>query len=142
MTWIGPRVTMSMGEDHWLLRLLGRKKKDGIPTNAILLQLLIVNLLLLTRSFAEVVRYTQFSLLLCSLLAVLGVIVLRFTRPKLTRPYSVWLYPLPPVLFSVITVWMMFYLLRFHTAESLASLGTALLGLLLYFCAGKRVDHS
>src|ERR1700719_3068849 len=22
MTWIGPRVTMSMGEDHWLLRLL------------------------------------------------------------------------------------------------------------------------
>ena len=25
MTWIGPRVSMSMGEDHWLLRLLGRK---------------------------------------------------------------------------------------------------------------------
>ena len=25
MTWIGPRVTMSMGEDHWLLRLLGKK---------------------------------------------------------------------------------------------------------------------
>src|SRR5215813_5612293 len=23
MTWIGPRVTMSMGEDHWLLRWLG-----------------------------------------------------------------------------------------------------------------------
>jgi basic amino acid/polyamine antiporter, APA family len=142
MTWIGPRVTMSMGEDHWLLRLLGRKNKNGIPTNAILLQLLMVNLFLLTRSFEEVVRYTQFSLLLCSLLAVLGVMVLRFTRPELRRPYRVWLYPLPPVLFSVITVWMMFYLLRSHTVESLAGLATALLGLLLYFCAGKRVDHS
>ena len=31
MTWIGPRVTMSMGEDHWLLRWLGGKNKHGIP---------------------------------------------------------------------------------------------------------------
>jgi basic amino acid/polyamine antiporter, APA family len=142
MTWIGPRVTMSMGEDHWLLRLLGRKNRHGIPRNAIILQLLIVNLLLLTRSFEDVVRYTQFSLLLCSLLAVLGVIVVRFTRPNMPRPYRVWLYPLPPLLFSMITVWMMFYLLRWHTTESLAGLGTALLGLLLYFCAGKRLHRS
>src|SRR5207249_2376220 len=47
MTWIGPRVTMSMGEDHWLLRLLGRKNGQGVPTNAIVFQLLIVNLFLL-----------------------------------------------------------------------------------------------
>src|SRR4030095_4442777 len=100
MTWIGPRVMMSMGEDHWLLRLLGPETRHGIPTNAIILQLFVVNLLLLTRSFEDVVRYTQFSLLLCSLLAVLGVIVLRFTHPKLTRPYRVWGYPLPPILFS------------------------------------------
>jgi basic amino acid/polyamine antiporter, APA family len=142
MTWIGPRVTMSMGEDHWLLRLLGRKNRHGIPTNAIVLQLLIVNLLLFTRSFEDVVTYTQFSLLICSLLAVFGVIVLRLTRPKMTRPYRVWLYPLPPVLFSIITMWMMFYLLRWHTAESLAGLGTALLGVVLYFCARKLPSRS
>jgi basic amino acid/polyamine antiporter, APA family len=76
------------------------------------------------------------------LLTVLGVMVLRFRRPGLTRPYRIWLYPIPPVLFSLITIWMMFYLLRSHTAESLAGLGTALLGLLLYFCAGKRLDRS
>jgi len=142
MTWIGPRVTMSMGEDHWLLRLLGRKNRHGIPSNAIALQLIIVNLLLLTRRFEDVVRYTQFSLLICSLLAVLGVIVLRFTHPEIKRPYRVWLYPLPPVVFSIITIWMMFYLLRWHTAESLAGLGTALLGLLIYFCARRRPSHS
>ena len=142
MTWIGPRVTMSMGEDHWLLRLLGRKNKHGVPTNAIVLQLLIVNLLLLTQSFADVVRYTQFSLLICSLLAVIGVIVLRFTHPKITRPYRVWVYPLPPIVFSVITIWMMIYLLRSHAVESLAGVATTLLGLLLYFCAAKRPSRS
>src|SRR5437016_12573640 len=31
MTWIGPRVTMSMGEDHWLLRLLGQKNSQRVP---------------------------------------------------------------------------------------------------------------
>jgi len=138
MTWIGPRVSMSMGEDHWLLRLLGRKNPHGIPTNAIVLQLFIVNLLLLTRSFESVVQYTQFSLLLCSLFAVLGVMVLRATRPEIARPYRVWAYPLPPIIFAVITLWMMFYLLRSKTIESLAGLATALAGLLLYFCARRR----
>jgi APA family basic amino acid/polyamine antiporter len=142
MTWIGPRVTMSMGEDHWLLRLMGRKNFHGIPTNAIVLQLLIVNLLLLTRSFESVVQYTQFSLLLCSLFTVLGVIVLRVTRPELARPYRVWAYPLPPIVFATITIWMMFYLLRWKTTESLAGLATALVGLLLYFCTLKRPGRS
>jgi APA family basic amino acid/polyamine antiporter len=138
MTWIGSRVSMSMGEDHWLLRILGRKNPHGIPTNAIVLQLLIVNLLLLTRSFESVVQYTQFSLLLCSLFTVVGVIVLRTTRPEIARPYRVWAYPLPPIIFAVITLWMMSYLLLWKTTESLAGLATALVGLLLYFCASKR----
>jgi basic amino acid/polyamine antiporter, APA family len=138
MTWIGPRVSMSMGEDHWLLRMLGRKNPHGIPTNAIVLQLIIVNVLLLTRSFESVVQYTQFSLLLCSLFTVLGVMVLRATRPELARPYRVWAYPMPPIIFVVITLWMMFYLLRWKTIESLAGLATALVGLLLYFCTRKR----
>ena len=139
MTWIGPRVTMSMGEDHWLLRFLGRKNVYGVPANAVIVQLLIVNLLLLTRSFELVVVYIQFALLLCSLLTVLGVFVLRATRPNISRPYRVWLYPVPPIIFAGITIWMMIYLLQSKTTESIAGLATALAGLLLYFCAGKRV---
>jgi len=137
MTWVGPRVTMSMGEDHWLLRTVSRKNPHGIPTNAIVLQLLVVNVLLLTRSFESVMQYAQFSLLLCSLFTVVGVMVLRVTHPEITRPYRVWAYPLPPIIFSVITVWMMFYLLRAKPIESVAGLATATIGVLLYFCARK-----
>ena len=141
MTWIGPRVSMSMGEDHWWLRLLARKNLHGIPTTAIVLQLLIVNVLLFTRSFESVVQYTQFSLLLCSLFTVLGVMVLRASRPEIARPYRVWAYPMPPIIFAVITLWMMFYLLRWKTIESLAGLATALVGLLLYFCTRKDAQR-
>jgi len=140
MTWIGPRVTMSMGEDHWLLRFLGRKNVYGVPANAVIVQLLIVNVLLLTRSFELVVVYIQFALLLCSLLTVLGVIVLRVTRPNISRPYRVWFYPVPPIIFAIITIWMMIYLLRSKTTESIAGLVTAMVGFLLYYCTGKRVS--
>src|SRR5437868_9055152 len=140
MTWIGPRVTMSMGEDHWLLQFLGRKNAEGVPANAVLVQLLIVNLLLLTRSFELVIVYIQFALLLCSLLTVVGVIVLRISRPNISRPYRVWLYPVPPIIFAAITIWMMIYLLRSKTTESVAGLATAIAGLFLYFCAGRRVS--
>jgi basic amino acid/polyamine antiporter, APA family len=142
MTWIGPRVTMSMGEDHWLLRFLGRKNRHGVPVYSILLQLLIVSLLLLTGRFELVVVYIGFSLLLCSLLTVVGVIVLRWTRPDIARPYRVWAYPLPPLVFAAITIWMMIYLLRSRSTESLPGLATMLVGFLLYFLAGKKVRHS
>jgi APA family basic amino acid/polyamine antiporter len=140
MTWIGPRVTMSMGEDHWLLRFLGRKNTYGVPANAVIVQLLIVSVLLLTGSFELVVVYIQFALLLCSLLTVAGVFVLRATHPNISRPYRVWLYPMPPLIFAIITIWMMVYLLRSKTTEAIAGLVTALVGFLLYFCAGKRVS--
>jgi APA family basic amino acid/polyamine antiporter len=138
MAWIGPRVTMAMGEDHRVLRFLGKKNREGVPRNAILVQWVAVNLLLLTRSFELVVIYIQFSLLLCSLFTVLGVIVLRYTRPELARPYRVWAYPAPPLIFAGVTIWMMIYLLRSHPTESLSGLGTVLAGLMLYFFTGKQ----
>src|SRR5438552_136784 len=82
------------------------------------------------------------SLLLCSLLTVLGVTVLRLTHPEIPRPYRVWAYPLPPLVFAAITIWMMAYLLRSRPAESLSGLATMLVGFALYFFAEKRVRQS
>ena len=138
MTWIGPRVTMAIGEDHRVLGVLARKNRSGIPVYAVLVQLLIVNLLLLTRSFELVVVYIQFSLLLCSLLAVVGVIVLRTTQPQLSRPYKVWLYPLPPLIFAVITIWMMIYLTMSHPTQALGGVATMVAGLFLYFFVQRQ----
>ena len=137
MTWLGPRVTMSMGEDHWVVRFLGRKNRHGVPTNAALVQLALVNLFFL-KDFQRVVIYIQFNLLLCSLLTVLGVIVLRWTQPEIARPYRVWLYPLPPLIFAIITIWMMIYLLQSNPVESLSAVATLIAGFALYYFVEKR----
>jgi APA family basic amino acid/polyamine antiporter len=60
----------------------------------------------------------------------------------LPRPYRVWAYPLPPLVFATVTIWMMIYLLRSRTTESLAGLATMVVGLALYFCAGKPLRRS
>jgi basic amino acid/polyamine antiporter, APA family len=79
-----------------------------------------------------VVKFVQFALTFCSFLAVLGVIVLRFTRPDLPRPYRVWAYPLPPLLFLAMSLFMMIYLLREQLREALVGLAIMLVGLVIY----------
>ncbi len=137
MTWIGPRVTMAMGEDLPLLKVFSRKTSNGVPAVAIATQLAIVNVLLFTQSFEAVLEFVQFSLTFCSFLTVLGVIVLRITRPDLPRPYRTWGYPVTPLIFLAITLFTMYYLLTERPMESLAGLATMFAGLVLYFISQK-----
>jgi APA family basic amino acid/polyamine antiporter len=132
MVWIGPRVTMVIGEDLPGLRVFARTTSAGVPAPAILLQLAVVTLLLFTQSFEAVVDYIQFSLTVCTFLAVLGVIVLRWTQPELKRPYRVWAYPLTPVAFLLVTGFMMYYLITQRPLQSLAGALTMLAGLLVF----------
>jgi basic amino acid/polyamine antiporter, APA family len=132
MVWIGPRVTMVIGEDFSALRFFSRTTKNGVPAVAILFQLAVVTLLLFTQSFEAVINYIQFSLTFCTFLAVLGVIVLRRTQPNLPRPYRVWAYPLTPLVFLAVTGFMMFYLLTQRPMQSLASVLTMLAGLAVF----------
>ena len=132
MIWIGPRVTMVIGEDIPALRFFARTTNAGVPATAILFQLAVVTLLLFTQSFEAIIDYIQFSLTFCTFLAVLGVIVLRYTQPELKRPYRVWAYPLTPIIFLLVTGFMMFYLLSERPLQSAASVLTMLVGLVVF----------
>ena len=133
MSWIGSRVTKSMADDFSKLALLGRVNQHGTPSIAMIVQALWVTVLILTGSFEAVLVYTQFVLLLSSFLAVLGLIVLRFRQPDLPRPYRVWGYPVTPLIFLIVTLFMMLYTIQQRIVESLLGLVTALLGLGIYY---------
>ena len=132
MTWVGPRVTMTMGQDIRLLAPLARCDSRGTPRRALALQTLIVVALLLTSTFEHVLTYVQFSLQLCSFLTVLGMMILRRTQPDLPRPVRCWGYPITPLIFLGISLWMLVYLLRERTMESLAGLATLAAGLIVF----------
>jgi APA family basic amino acid/polyamine antiporter len=140
MMWIGPRVMMTMGEDLPALGVFARKSAQGAPAYAILFQLAVANLMLFTRSFEAVLDFIQFALLFCSFFTVLGVIKLRITQPDLPRPYRAWGYPVTPVVFLLVTIFMMYYLLTERPLQS--ALGTLIMvsGLLIYAIFRNRAE--
>jgi APA family basic amino acid/polyamine antiporter len=141
MMWIGPRITAAMGEDLRVLNFLSRRNAHGVPVSAILAQYAIVMALLLTATFESAVNLVQFSLTLCSALTVFGLFVLRWRRPELPRPYRAWGYPITPIIFLVISIWMLANMLADSSTReySLRGLAIMALGLIVYFLSPKTM---
>ncbi len=138
MMWIGPRVMMTMGEDIPIFAIFARKSDQGAPVYAILFQLAVASLMLFTRSFEAVLDFIQFALLFCSFFTVLGVIKLRITHPDLPRPYRAWGYPLTPVVFLLVTLFMMYYLVTGRPLQAFLGILIMISGLLIYVVFRKR----
>jgi len=140
MMWIGPRVTMTIGEDIPAFRVFSRRSASGAPAYAILFQLAVATLMLFTQSFELVLDFIQFALLFCSFFTVLGVIKLRITRPDLPRPYRAWGYPATPVVFLLVTGFMMYYLLTERPLQTFLGMLIMISGLAIYAIFHKRAE--
>ena len=128
----GPRVTRVIGEDFYLFRKLGRLTDKEIPAAAIVAQGLLSIIYILTSTFEQVIVFIGFTLNVFTFLTVLGVIVLRIKRPDLPRPYKTLGYPVVPVLFLLISVWILGYGLIYRPKESLFGLAITLSGFVVY----------
>jgi APA family basic amino acid/polyamine antiporter len=59
--------------------------------------------------------------------------VLRHTRPELPRPYRTWGYPVTPLIFLSVTIFVMIHLLIERPKQSLWCVATMLAGLGIYW---------
>ena len=132
MVLAGSRVTEAVARDLASVSGLGARSAAGTPRNAIVLQVVVTLLLLLTNSVEKVMTYAGFTLNLASLAAVVGVWVLRRREPGLARPYRTWGYPLTPLFFVVASLWTLGFVLAERPAASLAGLATLALGAAIY----------
>lgn len=149
MVYVGPRVGVTMGEDHRFFRFLTHRNAKDCPSWAIWAQWGVSALLILTGSFRVVTQYTGIIISLFALLTVVGVFVHRHRYPHVERPYRTHLYPWPPILFGVVFVWSIVYLIfddfqqvfvsHQQTAPwtTVMSFGTLLLGALIWWAEGK-----
>ncbi len=138
MTWAGPRVALVMGEDYPALGFLARRSRHGVPWVAVLWQGTISVLLLVTSTFAAVVTYTEFVLILSSFLTVAGVIVLRRRTPRPDWPYRTWGYPVTPLIFLAMSLFIMVFVLAERPVECLWGLATVAVGAVLWLGIARR----
>ncbi len=108
----GARTNYALGAEFRLFRFLGKWNEGaGTPVNALIAQGIISLLLVMLGSitmkgFATMVEYTAPIFWLFFFLATLSIIVLRRKEPQTKRPFVVPGYPVTPLLFCVICIYM------------------------------------
>jgi APA family basic amino acid/polyamine antiporter len=128
----GPRVLQVIGQDFPAFRLLARTNRHGLPVPAVLFQSGLTLLFIATASFETILVSAGFTLGLNTFFAVLGVLVLRWRRPDLPRPYRAALYPLTPLIFLGFTGWTLMHILLERPLEGLLGLSIVGSGVLFY----------
>ncbi len=140
----GPRVTQVIGEDMPILGFLSKKSSGGAPAIAITLQSAIALILIFTASFQSVLTYLGFTLTCFTSLTVIGLYVLRYTQPKLERPFRTKGYPITPFIFLALSLFTLYKVMEWKPTESLYGLLTIAAGLVAYFIGNyfsKQKNH-
>ena len=138
MTIAGPRVLEAMGDDYPKLKTFAITNRYDMPYLAILTQAAWAIFLVMVSSFKEIIQYISVSLSIFSMATVIGIFFLRKKYPTAERPFKVPLYPLPPIIFTVCTCWMIYYVTKNDPWIILYSFGSMIPGLIIYFAVSKK----
>ena len=145
----GPRVLQVIGEDFRVFKALSKTNSDGVPVIAILALSIITLTFIWSASFESILKFAGFTLGLNTFFAVAGVFVLRRRLSVDQLPFRMPFYPLPPLVFLLLTGWTMVHLLRQPVADGKIGegwMGVILVGLggviyLVSKAAGKLLEN-
>jgi amino acid transporter len=129
-----PRVFFAMARDGIFFKpLASLHPKTLTPNVSIIATAAWASVLCLSGTFEQLASYVIFGQWIFFGLTVAAVIVLRFKRPDLARPYRTWGYPVTPVLFILAALFIAFNTLANQPLNALAGLGIIVLGIPTYF---------
>jgi basic amino acid/polyamine antiporter, APA family len=127
------RVPYAAARDGLFFARFGRlSAQSRVPVTSLVLLAVWGALLAASGTFDQLTNMAVMSYALFWIPVALSVIVLRRKLPLAARPYRVPLYPLVPLLFALVMVWIVVSALRAATKESVATLLLIALGLPLY----------
>lgn len=130
----GSRVPYAMAADGRFFRAVARVNPvHRVPSVSILLLSAWAALLVLSGRYDQLYTYVIFASSILYAMATAAVIVLRFKRPDMPRPYRTLGYPFVPIAFVLAITSLIISTLVAAPRESLMGLGLIALGLPFYF---------
>ena len=139
----GSRVYYAMARDGLFFRSVGRlHPRFKTPHLSLMVQAFWASVLCLSGSYGQLLDYTIFAVLLFYVLTLVGLFVLRRTRPDAPRPYRALGYPLLPAIYIVMAIFIDGVLLVYKPQYTWPGLIIVLLGIPVYFLwrHGKKSD--
>jgi APA family basic amino acid/polyamine antiporter len=138
----GPRVLFAMARDGLVFgRLADVHPRHESPANAIWLLAVWASLLTLTGGYEHLITMSMFANWILFTMVAYSVVVLRRRHPEWERPYRVPLYPLPVLVFVLVSAVFVVNTLIESTRSSLYGLGIVVAGVAFYFFF-RRAAHS
>jgi APA family basic amino acid/polyamine antiporter len=152
----GARVYYAMAKDRLFFAPLARTNRFHVPAIALITQCVWASFLVLPRTvtyddknapifgnvYTQLLEYIVSVELVFGALAVLAVIVLRFRKPDVERPYKAWGYPVVPIIFVVLSVMLISDLAYLAGKTSGIGYLIALTGIPIYFVWRRRAKVS
>jgi len=140
----GARVYYAMSRDGLFFKSVGRlSERSKTPVNSLWVQCAWTCLLCISGSYGQLLDYVIFAVLIFYILTIVGLFVLRRTRPETPRPYKAFGYPVLPGLYIVMAAWICVVLLRYKPQYTWPGLIIVLLGVPVYLVwrrQGAAVD--
>jgi APA family basic amino acid/polyamine antiporter len=138
----GARVYYAMAEDGVFFQAVRRVDPvHHAPAVSLWVQCLWACVLTLTGRYSDLLDYVIFAVLLFYVLTIVGLFVLRRTRPEMERPYRAWGYPWLPALYIVAGGLIEVLLLIYKPSYTWPGLIVVLLGIPVYFAWRRQKNE-
>ena len=129
----GARLYHTMAQDGVFFKKAGTLNSKGVPAFALYIQAGWASLLCLSGTFGQLLDYCTFSSLLFYVVTIIGLFILRYTRPDAERPYKAFGYPILPALYILLAGAICIILLVEKPGTCGWGLAIVLLGLPVYY---------
>lgn len=135
----GARVYYAMARDGLFFRPVARlHPKYKTPAVSLMVQMAWCSILCLSGTYGQLLDYIIFAVLLFYVLTIVGLFVLRRTRPNAPRPYRAIGYPVLPAIYVLMATFIDIVLLRYKPQYTWPGLIIVLLGIPVYFLWSRR----
>jgi APA family basic amino acid/polyamine antiporter len=130
----GARVYYAMAKDDLFFRSVGRvHPRYHTPAISLFVQAIWTCILCLSGSYNQLLEYIIFAVLVFYVLTIMGLFVLRSTRPNAERPYRAFGYPVLPAIYIIVAIYIDLVLLRYKPQYTWPGLIIVLLGIPVYY---------
>ena len=130
----GARVYYAMAKDGLFFRQVAKLHPTyKTPAISLMVQMVWACLLCVSGSYGQLLDYIIFAVLLFYILTIVGLFVLRRTRPDASRPYRALGYPVLPIIYIGMALGIDAVLLRYKPQFTWPGLIVVLLGIPVYY---------
>jgi APA family basic amino acid/polyamine antiporter len=130
----GGRLVYAMAQDGLFFKAAGElDAKRHVPVKALLFQMVWSSALALSGTYGDLLDYVIVAALLFYVVTLVGIFVLRRTRPEVERPYRAWGYPWVPIIYIALALFILGTLVVFKPTFTLRGLAIVLAGVPVYF---------